>query len=153
VNGQRPVDAFIGDLRVRTASSSTTRSQAERFGPRTLLRVARQTGSGRRWTSARPETFERLVSQVGRRTDTEPSRVRAPVRVLFTDHAAERAVRYGISFSDAADAVLVGHSARRRNTGAGEWLVRDRGLAVVYDWPDSNDAAIARVITLWPEVA
>lgn len=79
--------------------------------------------------------------------------MRAPVRVVFTDHAAERAARYGISFADAADAVLERHSARRRNIGAGAWLVRDRGLTVVYDWPDRNDTATARVIRLWLEVA
>lgn len=77
--------------------------------------------------------------------------MRTPVRVVFTDHAAERAARYGIAFADVADAVLEQHAARRRNTGGGDWLIRHHGLAVVYDWPDRDDAATARVITMWTE--
>ena len=58
-------------------------------------------------------------------------------------------MRYGISYADVGDVVLDGHSRRRRNPGAGDWLVRRGGLVVVYDWPDARDDATARVITLW----
>ena len=71
-----------------------------------------------------------------------------PIRVRFTDHAAERAHRYTVPRTDVADAVLTGHHHRHRNTGAGDWLVQAGGLAVVYDWPDHDDDTTARVITL-----
>jgi hypothetical protein len=75
--------------------------------------------------------------------------VRAPRRVIFTDHAAERAARYGIAYGDIADAVLDDHQRRQRNPGVGDWLVRKRRLTVVYDWPDGEDETTARVITVW----
>jgi hypothetical protein len=75
--------------------------------------------------------------------------VRAPIRVVFTDHAAERAVRYGISYENIADAVLDNHESRQRNPGSGDWLVRQGRLAVIYDWPDGEDATAARVVTVW----
>jgi len=77
--------------------------------------------------------------------------VRTPVRVVFTDHAAERAERYGIAYRDIADAVLDGHGRRARNPGSGDWLIRSGRLVVIYDWPDDDDAAAARVITVWTE--
>ena len=77
--------------------------------------------------------------------------VRAPVRVVFTDHAAERAVRYGISYQNIADAVLDNHDSRQRNPGSGDWFVRQGRLAIIYDWPDSEDATAARVVTVWRE--
>lgn len=77
--------------------------------------------------------------------------MQSPVRVVFTDHAAERAARYGIAFTDVADAILGQHPARRRNPGSGDWLVRHHALAVVYDWPHRDDATTARVITMWTE--
>jgi len=77
--------------------------------------------------------------------------VRAPVRVVFTDHAAERAVRYGISYQNIADAVLDNHDSRQRNPGSDDWFVRQGRLAVIYDWPDGEDATAARVVTVWRE--
>jgi hypothetical protein len=68
---------------------------------------------------------------------------------VFTDHAAERAARYGIPYTDIADDVLDEHERRQRNPGAGEWLVRSGRLTVIYNWPDGNDASTARVITMW----
>lgn len=73
----------------------------------------------------------------------------APSRVVFTDHAAERAVRYGIPYRDIADAVLGGHERRQRNSGAGQWIVRKPRLTVIYDWPDGEDQTTARIITVW----
>ena len=75
--------------------------------------------------------------------------VRAPFRIVFTDHAAERAARYGIAYNDVADAIFDGHQDRRRNPGSGDWLVRRGQLAVIYDWPNADDEATARVITVW----
>ncbi len=74
--------------------------------------------------------------------------MRAPVRVAFSDHAAERAERYGLAYADVADAVLDGHPGRRRNPGAGDWVVRRGSLVVVYNWPDEGDTSTARVVTL-----
>ena len=72
-----------------------------------------------------------------------------PGRVAFSDHAAERAERYGVPFTDVADAVLDGHAQRQRNVGSGDWIVTRGSLAVVYNWPDEGDALTARVVTLW----
>lgn len=76
-------------------------------------------------------------------------RMRAPSRVVFTDHAAERAARYGIPYGDIADAVLDEHERRQRNPGAADWLIRKGRLTVIYDWPDGDDETTARVITVW----
>jgi hypothetical protein len=75
--------------------------------------------------------------------------VPSPSRVTFTDHAAERAARYGIPYGDVADAVLEEHGRRQRNPGAGDWLVRKRRLRVIYNWPEGDDETTARVITVW----
>jgi hypothetical protein len=69
--------------------------------------------------------------------------------VVFTDHAAERASRYGLAYRDIADAILERHEQRRTNTGAGDRLVRQANLVVVHDWPDDADETTARVITTW----
>lgn len=73
-----------------------------------------------------------------------------PSRVVFTDHAAERAELYGIPYNDVADAVLDGHDGRRRNPGQAGWQIRSTRLVVVYEWPDEGDPGVARVVSLWP---
>jgi hypothetical protein len=73
------------------------------------------------------------------------------VRVVFTDHALERGSLYGIAYHDIADAVLDQHEHRKQNPGSGDWLLRRGALVVVYNWPDADDAATARVITVWTE--
>jgi hypothetical protein len=70
---------------------------------------------------------------------------------VFSDHAVERAWRFAISYTDVADAILDEHARRRRNPGSGDWLVRRGHLVVVYNRPDVDDAATARVITPWSE--
>jgi hypothetical protein len=75
--------------------------------------------------------------------------VRAPIRVVFSDHAVERAARFGVSFRDVGELVLDAHGRRRRNPGSADWRVGGRGLVVVYDWPVDDDAATARVVTVW----
>lgn len=70
---------------------------------------------------------------------------------MFTDHAAERAARYAIALADVADAILDRHDRRRRNAGAGDWLLRSGSLVIVYAWPDRDDPSTARIITLWTE--
>lgn len=77
-----------------------------------------------------------------------PQRASA-ARVQFTEHAADRAARYGVPYGDIADAVLVEHQRRQRNPGSGEWLTRRGRLTVIYNWPDGDDATTARVITMW----
>jgi len=47
--------------------------------------------------------------------------------------------------------VLASHHRRRRNPGDADWLVRERGMAIAYNWPDGDDATTALVITLWRE--
>ena len=74
-----------------------------------------------------------------------------PIRVAFSGHAAERAQRYGIAYSDAADVVLDEHRRRQVNPASGDWVVRSGTLVVVYNWPDRGDRLTARVVTLWSE--
>lgn len=75
--------------------------------------------------------------------------MRAPRRVVFTDHAAERAARYAVPAVEVADVLLQEHPRRQVNPGAAEWRVRRRALVVVYDWPDGDDETTARVVSLW----
>jgi hypothetical protein len=75
----------------------------------------------------------------------------APIRIVLTDHATERADRYGVALTDAARAVLAGHERRRRNPGSADWLTRAGPLTVAYNWPDAGDPITARVVTLWVE--
>jgi hypothetical protein len=75
--------------------------------------------------------------------------VKRPHRVEFTDHAAERAERYAVPYSEVADAVLEEHHRRRSNPGAAEWQIQRGRLVVVYDWPTEGDETTARVVSLW----
>jgi hypothetical protein len=75
--------------------------------------------------------------------------VNPPHRVAFTDHAAERAERYAVPYSDVADTVLEEHTRRRTNPGSADWQIRRGRLVVVYDWPDAGDDTRARVVSLW----
>jgi hypothetical protein len=74
-----------------------------------------------------------------------------PAIVVFTQHAERRASERGLSVTEVADAVLTGHDRRVRDPGAANWLLRDRGMAIVYNWPDGDDATTAVVISLWRE--
>lgn len=75
----------------------------------------------------------------------------APVRVSFTEHAAERASKHGVPYADVADAVLEGHSKRRRNPGSADWRLVAGRLVIAYNWPHEGDQATAHVVTLWLE--
>ncbi len=77
--------------------------------------------------------------------------MRAPVRVVFTDHAIERAAFYDLPYRDVADAVLSAHESRQRNPGSADWVLRSGALVVIYNWPDGDDATTARVVTAWTE--
>jgi hypothetical protein len=77
--------------------------------------------------------------------------MQGPVRVFFSDHAAERARQFGFSETDIGDAILDGHDERRRNQGSGDWVVTCGRLLVVYNWPDDDDQTAARVVTVWSE--
>jgi hypothetical protein len=77
--------------------------------------------------------------------------MQGPVRVFFSDHAAERARQFGFSETDIGDAILEGHDDRRRDQGSGDWVVTRGRLIVVYNWPDDDDQTAARVVTVWSE--
>ena len=74
-----------------------------------------------------------------------------PSRVVLTDHAAERATRYGVPFSEVSDLILELNHLRTSNPGPADWQVRRGRLVVAYSWPDRGDALTARAITLWIE--
>jgi hypothetical protein len=73
----------------------------------------------------------------------------APARFRWTDHALAKAQVLGISHTDVETAVLEGHGQRRRNAGEAEWRVTSGGLVVLYDHPDGDDPATARIVTIW----
>jgi hypothetical protein len=75
--------------------------------------------------------------------------VSRPFRVAFSDHAAERARRYGVPYNDIADTVLGEHVRRRTNPRSATWQVQRGRLVVVYDWPHAGDETTAHVVTLW----
>jgi hypothetical protein len=77
--------------------------------------------------------------------------VQAPSRVVFTEHAADRAVRFAVPYSAVTDVILGRHQGRARNIGRGDWLIRAGNLVVIYDWPDRGDPVTARAVTLWVE--
>ena len=64
-------------------------------------------------------------------------------------HAVDRAHEHGWTATDVAELVLRHHDRRRRNSGAAQWRIVVGSLTVLYDWPDGDDAAAARVVTLW----
>lgn len=69
----------------------------------------------------------------------------------MTNHAAERAARYAIPYTDIADVLLLEHSTRQRNRRSADWVVRRGALVIAYNWPDGRDTTAARVVTLWVE--
>lgn len=75
----------------------------------------------------------------------------APAIVALTRHAEQRLEERGIATSEAAEVVLSGHHRRRRNPGEADWLVRGRGIAVAYNWPDEGDQTTALVVSGWRE--
>jgi hypothetical protein len=60
-----------------------------------------------------------------------------------------RAARLGVPGSAVEDAVLEHHRNRTVNPGAAMWRVSVGRLVVAYDYPDGEDQAGARVITVW----
>lgn len=74
-----------------------------------------------------------------------------PAVVIFTRHAERRLAERGLTAREVAELVSEHHRQRRRNPGAGDWIVKGRGVAVVYDWPDNEDDNTAVVITTWRE--
>ncbi len=73
-----------------------------------------------------------------------------PAVVIFTRHAERRLAERGLTARE-AELVSERHGQRRRNPGAGDWIVKGRGTGVVYDWPDGEDDSTAVVITTWRE--
>ena len=72
-----------------------------------------------------------------------------PHRVVLERHAAERAQQYGWTTNDVADLVLGLHHTRRRNSGRAEWRIVGDVVTVLYDWPDGDDTATVRVVSMW----
>jgi hypothetical protein len=71
--------------------------------------------------------------------------------VVFTRHAERRAVERGLVVAELAELLLAHHDQRLRNPGEADWIVRGAGVAIVYDWPDGENAATALVISAWRE--
>lgn len=74
-----------------------------------------------------------------------------PSRAAFSEHPLDQLASRGLSGQQVAQTVLVGHSRRQRNPGSADWLVRGRGLEVIYNWPDRGDRTTAYVVSVWPE--
>jgi hypothetical protein len=71
--------------------------------------------------------------------------------VVFTRHAERRLAERRLTAREIAELVTEHHGQRRRNPGDADWLIRARGIAVAYDWPDGEDETTAVVITAWRE--
>lgn len=76
-------------------------------------------------------------------------RLPAPSAIRWTDHASAKAWLLGVAHTDVEDTVVAHHAERIRNHRAGDWKVLSRGIAIIYDHPDHDDATTARIITLW----
>lgn len=74
-----------------------------------------------------------------------------PAIVAFTRHAERRARERGLALDVLAELVLTHHERRLRNPGEADWIIHAAGVAVVYDWPDGDDATTALVISTWRE--
>lgn len=75
----------------------------------------------------------------------------SPVIVVFTRHAERRALERRLDLYDVGELLLSHHDQRRRNPADADWLVRTRGVAIAYDWPDGDDETTAVVISAWRE--
>jgi hypothetical protein len=75
----------------------------------------------------------------------------APSIVAFIWHVERRALERGLALDQVAELVLTYHDRRRRNAGEADWIIRASGIAIVYDWPDGDDATTALVISAWRE--
>jgi hypothetical protein len=75
----------------------------------------------------------------------------SPVIVRFTSHAERRVLERRLDLHEIADLLLGHHDQWRRNPREADWLVRARGVAIVYNWPDGEDDAKALVISAWRE--
>lgn len=72
-----------------------------------------------------------------------------PSRVRLSDHVAWRRRRRSIGVDLIEAVVLSAHHRRRRNVGLADWRLEARGIVVLYDWPDRDDATTAFVRTVW----
>jgi hypothetical protein len=72
-----------------------------------------------------------------------------PVSVRWTRHALDKAQQLGFARHDVEAALLQRHDGRRRNAGQAGWQLVVGRLVIVYDYPDGDDALVARVVTVW----
>jgi hypothetical protein len=75
----------------------------------------------------------------------------SPALVAFTRHAERRALERRLDLHDVCELLLSHHDQRRRNPGEADWLVRARGVAIAYNWPDGDHETTALVISVWRE--
>jgi hypothetical protein len=73
----------------------------------------------------------------------------APRRVIWTDHALDKAALLAIASSDVERLVVQRHRWRRRNTGSADWRLTSGRLVILYNHPNHGDASAARIVTLW----
>jgi len=73
----------------------------------------------------------------------------APVRVVLSAQAADRARSFGVSARQIEDELLGAHSSRRSNPESADWLIRTPSLGIAYNWPSGGDATLAVVVTVW----
>jgi hypothetical protein len=69
--------------------------------------------------------------------------------VRWTSHAIDKARQLGFPRHAVESALLEGHHERRRNKGSAGWQIAAGRLVVVYEYPDSDDALAARIVTVW----
>lgn len=74
---------------------------------------------------------------------------RAPIRVVWSDHAIVKARSLGIARFDIEGSVVGRHASRERNRGAGNWRIVVGRIVVIYNHPDGDDELTARVVTVW----
>jgi hypothetical protein len=50
---------------------------------------------------------------------------------------------------DVEAALLERHGGRRWNAGQADWQLVVGRLVIVYEYPDGDDALVARIVTVW----
>lgn len=72
-----------------------------------------------------------------------------PTRVAWTDHALVKASVLGLARLDVERWIIEEHATRVRNAGNADWRVTHGRIVIVYNHPDGDDHAMARIVTVW----